>query len=399
MAEHDLVILLDAEARLNAYCAMIKKAQNSIHIIIYMIADDETGNEVKAALIAALNRGISCSMIVDSFGSAELPDSFFDDYRKAGGKISYFSARWSLHYLVRNHQKLLIIDGQHCLVGGYNLTNNYVGRSGENSWEDLGLIISGPKVRPMQDYFYQLGDVNKGGKISFRALRQLLNNWPMDDEDISWHIGGPKNRLSPWAKSVKSDLETENSLMLVMAYFSPSQAFVRRIAKIAKRGNATLLLAGKTDNKATMAASRLLYKYLLKRQAKIYEYQKLPLHMKLMVFDNHIYIGSSNMDIRSLFINMEIMLRVRDKQVADFMRSFIEDKIKDSEEITLSMHKSRHNYLARIHSSFAYFLVNVVDYTLGSRIKIGQIKTGFLSRWARLRRNDADQISDMKNEE
>ena len=71
-------------------------------------------------------------------------------------------------------------------------------------------------------------------------------------------------------------------------------------------------MAAKSDNGATIGASRALYGRLLKAGARIWEFSPCKLHTKLTVLDDTVYAGSANMDMRSLYINLEIVLQVRD---------------------------------------------------------------------------------------
>ena len=82
-------------------------------------------------------------------------------------------------------------------------------------------------------------------------------------------------------------------------------------------------MAAKSDNPATIGASRLLYGFLLRRSADIWEYRPCKLHMKLIVIDDVTYIGTANFDMRSLFINVELMVRITDAAFAQRMRDFI----------------------------------------------------------------------------
>jgi len=130
-------------------------------------------------------------------------------------------------------------------------------------------------------------------------------------------------------------------------------------------------MAGKTDNGATIPAARLLYRYLIKRKARLYEFQPRPLHMKLMVIDDAVYIGSANLDIRSLFINLEIMVRIKDAALAAYMRELVDILISQSIEQTVPLLKNRDRWWSRLKGGLAYFLVNTVDYSIGRRIKFG----------------------------
>jgi cardiolipin synthase len=371
---HDLYLVHSPQDRLTALLSVIASAQTSIRMLSYMFRDDKTGNEVLAALIAAAERGISVYLIIDSFGSAETKDSFFAPLAKVGGRYHYFSGRWNLGYIVRNHQKILIADEDLVLVGGFNVTDHYVGRAGLQSWEDFGAVLDGPKTAGMVAYFDHIAELSDDGGIRFGKLRRLIMDWQIGDGQIQWLLGGPSNRMSPWARTLKIDLEKAHSLSLVAAYFSPSQSILRRIAKVTRKGNSQLLLAGKTDNKATINAARSLYTYLLKRGARIFEFASLPLHMKLLVIDDAVYIGSANLDARSLFINLEIMLRIEDKAVANHVRGVIDSMKANSIEQTSALHTARTNIFSRIKWGLAYLLVSSVDYTIGRRIKFGLLR-------------------------
>lgn len=375
VAGHDLHLVHSPQDRLAALLGLIGSAQKSLRMFIYMFAGDRTGQEVLAALIAAAERGVAVQLMIDSFGSGDIADRFFDPLIAAGGRYHCFSSRKGWGYFIRNHQKIVIADDAHALVGGFNITDDYFDRTGDQSWEDLGVVIGGPEVAHLVGYFDELDRFSQGGAIKFRAVRRLIRSWRPGDGAIRWLLGGPTNRISPWGLSLKRALQQARHLDIVSAYFSPSQTILRRIARVAKkRRGSRLVLAGKTDNGATIGAARLLYRYLLKRHALIYEFQARPLHMKLFVIDDAVYIGSANLDVRSLFINMEIMLCIEDRTFAAHLRTLIDGLVEQSEEQTRILLKSRDRWWTRFKCGLAYFLVNTVDYSIGRRIKFGLLR-------------------------
>ncbi len=372
---HDLHLVHQPEDRLNALLQLIAMAQKSIQMFFYMFCADETGQQVRNALVMAATRGVRVQLIIDSFGSTQVSDRFFDALLDAGGEYHSFSTRKGLGYLIRNHQKMLIIDAIHALVGGFNIADSYFGRAGDDSWEDLGIIVSGPQAQRLSDYFEDMAQASNGGNVSFRQIRNIIRQWRPGIGQVQWLLGGPTNRISPWALTFKQSLDTGKKFDIVSAYFSPSQTILRRLAKTAKRNKGSrLIMAGKTDNGATIAAARLLYRYLMRRKTRIFEYQPRPLHMKLMVIDDMVYIGSANLDIRSMFINLEIMVRVRDAGLALHMRTLIDELVSQSEEQTRVLLKKRDTIWSRFKAGIAYFLVNSVDYTIGRRIKFRLIR-------------------------
>lgn len=375
MDGHQLHLVHAPEDRLEAILCLIRTAKHHVRMFSYMFASDQSGQEVLAALCDAANRGLQVQLIIDSFGSGDNRDSFFDPLIAAGGHYHCFSSRKGLGYFVRNHQKILIADSDHALVGGYNITDHYFGRKGDDSWEDLGVVISGPEVAHLVEYYDQLDQLSEGGRVKFREMRYLIRSWRPGNGKVQWLIGGPTNRISPLGMALKKALETAKRIDIVAAYFFPSQTILRRIARVTKRNKGSrLVMAGKTDNGATILAARLLYRYLLKRKARIFEFQPRPLHMKLFVVDSAVYIGSANLDVRSLFINMEIMVRIEDEAFANRLHSLIDGLVEQSEEQTRALLRQRDSWWSRMKSGFAYFLVNSVDYSIGRRIKFGLLR-------------------------
>jgi cardiolipin synthase A/B len=375
VGSHQLHLVHAPEDRLKALLNMIESAKHSVRMFSYMFGADQTGQEVLAALVNAGKRGLRVQLIIDSFGSGDNKDSFFDPLVDAGGQYHCFSSRKGLGYFVRNHQKILIADEDHALVGGFNITDYYFGRKGEDSWEDLGIIVSGPEVVHLVQYYDELDRLSEGGQVKFRQMRKLITRWQPGDGPIRWLIGGPTNRISPLGLALKRALTVANRIDVVAAYFSPSRTIVRRISRVTRREHGSrLVMAGKTDNRATISAARFLYRYLLKRKAQIFEYQTRPLHMKLIIIDDTVYIGSSNLDVRSLFINMEIMVRVDNQKFAARLRQLVDGLVSESEEQTRELLKKRDSYWSRFKSTLAYFLVNSVDYSIGRRIKFNLLK-------------------------
>src|SRR3546814_10193412 len=158
---------------------------------------------------------------------------------------------------------------------------------------------------------------------------------------------------------------------MAMAYFSPGQGMLRRLGRVAPRGPARCGMAAKSDNAATIGASRLLYGYLLRKQADVWEYRPCKLHMKLIIIDDVTYVGSANFDARSLFVNVEIMLRIADAEFAARMRDFVASLEGECEIVTKESHKARAGLLTRLRWTLAWFVVGVADYTVSRRLNFG----------------------------
>jgi cardiolipin synthase len=160
-------------------------------------------------------------------------------------------------------------------------------------------------------------------------------------------------------------------LDLVAAYFAPNRAMLRRISAIARRDGARLITAAKSDNGATVGAARYTYSRLLRSRVQIFEYQPTKLHTKLIVVGDVVHIGSANFDMRSLYLNLEVMLRIEDAGFAAMMRDFVDGEADDSLKITRAAHKKRLTWFNRLIWGLCYFVVATTDYNVTRRLNFG----------------------------
>ncbi|MEZ5654819.1 MAG: phosphatidylserine/phosphatidylglycerophosphate/cardiolipin synthase family protein [Sphingobium sp.] len=365
---HKLEIMGNGPDLRDMLVKMIDEAQQYLKLYYYLFADDESGRLVLARLVRAARRGVDVRLMVDSFGSIETPRRFFAPLEKAGGKIGWFGSSLSTRSLIRNHQKMTIADGHHAIVGGFNISDAYFGVPEDNCWADMGMRISGKEVATLERWNDMLWEWVISPRQRLRALRAMVRNWHDGRGTFRWLIGGPTNRLSPWARTVRADLEKAKQADIVEAYFSPGNGMLARIRRVARRGKARLILAAKSDNTTTIAAARLLYGPLLRAGTQIYEYQPCRLHMKLLAIDDAVYIGSANFDMRSLYLNVELMLRIEDREFAEKIRAFIDKRAEQSLHVTPEKHKSRRTPLRLLKGWLSYFLVGILDYKITRRL-------------------------------
>ena len=158
---------------------------------------------------------------------------------------------------------------------------------------------------------------------------------------------------------------------MIAAYFAPSPAMLRRIDNLGVTGAARIVTASKTDNSATVGAARFTYAGLLRKGVRVFEYAPSWLHTKLYVIDDATYIGSANFDVRSLFLNLEIMLRIDDAAFAARMRAYIDGEVAHSVEQRLEDYSGWRTIGARLRYALCYFMVAVADYNVSRRLNFG----------------------------
>lgn len=370
-----LIVLPDGPDRMEAILDIIGTARTSLRLLYYIFAGDLTGKRVRDALVAACDRGVSVSLLIDDFGSSRTPSNFFAALRQAGATVCRFHPSWGRRYLLRNHQKMLLADGEtdgcRVLIGGFNIENDYFKPAEEGGWRDIGLIVSGPAAARLAPYYDALSDWAQKKRARIRELRSIIQRHSECSGKLQWQFGGPMRRASPWALSTARDLAQGCDVEVIAAYFAPPWGMLKRIARVGTEGKARVITAAKSDNTATIFAARFTYNQLMKRGVEIFEYQRTKLHTKLMVFDDEVHIGSSNFDIRSLYLNMELMLRVDDAEFTSLMRVYFEGELDDSLAITREAWEKRSTFLNRLKWGLSFFLVTAVDYSVTRRLNFG----------------------------
>lgn len=366
-----LTFFPDGPDRLEALLTLIDGARSSLRLLYYIFAADESGGKVREALVAAVDRGVEVSLLIDGFGSSKTPETYFKELHERGAKFCRFLPSYGRRYLIRNHQKLALADDERVLIGGFNVEDDYFIPADEGGWRDIGLLVEGPAAARLVPYFDALlgWALKKGSRI--RRLRAIIHQYSETSGPLQWQFGGPMQRLSPWINSTCRDLARGSDVEMIAAYFAPPGGMLRRIARIGDHGRARIVTAARSDNNTTIAAARFTYGRLLKRGVRVFEYERSKLHSKLLVLDDVAHVGSSNFDYRSIYLNLEMMLRVEDEEFASLMRVYFEGELEGCVEITRALHKQRSTLLNRAKWALSFFVVSITDYTVTRRLNFG----------------------------
>ena len=365
-----LTLVESGADRLALLIGMIDDARHSIRLLFYMMDSDAVGEAVRDALVRAARRGCAVRVIVDGFGS-NLPSGFFADLDDAGGESCLFNPRLGVRYLLRNHQKLVVVDDSQALTGGANLTVDYMSDHSEQRWHDLWLHLDGAAVRSAGRYFDAFMRWTKLPQPRLRALRRMLHRYTQHKGALQWQYTGPVRRGHPWTVGLARDLHAAKRLDMISAYFSPPFAMLRRLWRLGERGKVRIITAARSDNNATIAAARHTYSRLLRHRVRMFEYLPAKLHTKLLIVDDVVHIGSANFDFRSLYLNLEMMLRIEDADFAAQMRDYFERQLAHCQEITPHEHRARASWLRRVKWAVSNYLVTAVDYTVTRRLNFG----------------------------
>lgn len=367
VAGNRIELIEGGEERLRAILDLITNATQSVRILFYIFNSDWAGRLIRDALVEAAKRGVAVKLLVDGFGSTAQP-KFFAALADSGGETCVFNPSYGARYLVRNHQKLAIADERLAIIGGANIDDTYLSDEGPRHWRDLWVSIDGPCVACAADYFDTLFRWSNRKGARLKSLRRMIGHFSQYRGPVQWKFSGPLSMKNSWWRSVGRDINRGSSLEMIFAYFAPPGAMLRRIGRLGRRGRARIITSARSDNDATIAAARHSYSRLLRRHVLMYEYQPARLHTKLAMIDDVVYVGSSNFDYRSLYINLEVMLRVKDKAFAEVVRRYFDGEVAQSRWITPDLHKKRANLWRRFKWAVSHFLVNIIDYTVTRRL-------------------------------
>jgi cardiolipin synthase A/B len=347
--------------------ALIDAAEVDLRLLFYTFADDEIGIAVRDRLLAARERGVDVSLIVDDFGSFETPASFFAPLGEGGCKFCKFQPRLFQRYLLRNHQKMAIADGTRAIVGSFNVANSHMKEDQKDGWRDIGVYIEGPAAVRLARYFDAVEQWVHVKRSRMRRLYQLLAATNEREGPVRWIFGGPTRGYNNYVRQVREEFAKARSADLIMAYFAPTPRILAVVRRLAREGRFRMIAAAKTDVALSRAAAWHTYRTLLRAGAEIYEYRPRPLHSKLIIVDDVVFIGSGNFDVRSLYVNLEVMLRVERKDFVAKVRELFATELKDSDRIDLATLRAKRRWYKRLWWRTAYFLMVTVDRFLSRR--------------------------------
>lgn len=362
-----LEVLESGADRLRTLLQLVGEAEHSIRMLFYMFSADAAGEAVRDALIAAAERGVSVHLLIDSFGS-DVTTSFFAGLQERGGQLCLFHPSYGRRYLLRNHQKLVVVDERRAIIGGANINQDYFRDEGPGHWRDLWLLLDGTAVARAARYFDAIVRWSGRKGASIRALARLMRRHSQRKGALQWRHWGPISRRNLGNTQIAREIAGARRLDMISAYFSPPFAMLRRLGRIGRQGKVRIITAARSDNNATIAAARHTYTRLLRAGVEMYEYQPAKLHTKLVIVDDVVYVGSANFDFRSLYLNLENMLRIEDGGFAEQMRGYFERELADCQHITPELHKARAGWLRRLKWTVSHWLVTSMDYTVTRRL-------------------------------
>lgn len=345
-----------------AMLAETDAARESICLESYIFTSEPLGERFRDSLVRAQQRGVCVRVLVDALGSFTLPDSFWSPLRAVGGEARFFNPVSLNRMGIRNHRKLLVCDDRVAFIGGFNIASEYEGDGVTRGWRDVGLRLEGQLVAQLASSFEEMFALANFQHKRFVRLRRpgLKRTVALPAEQLL--LSGPGRGYSPIRRALQRDLAQGRDVQIMAAYFLPTVRLRRAIVRAARRGRSVrLLLPGQSDVAVSRLAGQSLYRRLLKAGVEIYEYEPQNLHGKLFIVDDAVYVGSANLDPRSLSINYELMIRFQNPALAAEAREVFAGALTHCRRIEPETWRRSRTFWARIKSRWAYFLLARID--------------------------------------
>lgn len=325
----------------------IDNARHHVHAQYYLIRNDATGAWFRDRLVAAAKRGVTVRLLMDGYGCFALGPAWKRPLRRAGGSVAHFlpMRRALLQPMnLRNHRKIVVVDGETAFTGGFNIGDEYRGNMpGLGAWRDVHLRIVGPAAAELQRVFFQdwAFATNEPIDPSSYFVREAPSR---GDAKIAIVTSGPDTRTEAIHRMFFGAIVgATREVALTTPYFVPTESLTVAMELAAMRGvDLKVVLPGRSNHAVTFHAGRSFYTDLLKAGVDIREYQPGIVHAKTLVADSQIaLVGSANMDLRSFRLNFEVHALVHDATTAVRLRETFEDDLARCRRVDLEPWDSR----------------------------------------------------------
>jgi cardiolipin synthase A/B len=347
----------------------IQHAQHEVYLQTYIYELDSTGIWISNALKQASLRGVTVNVLLDGFGSKDLPITFITELKKCGVQVMFYRPKispWTLQKgrLRRMHRKVAVIDGEIGFVGGINIIDDDNTPNQISPRIDYAVLIEGPVLvaikHSVQKLWHRMAWLNlKIANIKEPVLKTKL-------EKPVFHLGvkvayvirdNVLHRHDIEKAYLNAISEAKTEIIIANAYFIPGRKFRQALLRSASRGvTIKLLLQGRKEY-ILMFATHAFYSKFLNAGIEIYEYRKSFMHSKVAVIDNKwATVGSSNIDPFSLLLANEANVVVEDVNFASELKSDIEISIQNAFHVTLETWE----HDSKLKNFFSWLIYGVV---------------------------------------
>jgi cardiolipin synthase len=336
--------LIEDGAVFSAIEREIRAARASVHILVYIWRGEGDPSRGIGEALLARRKGVACRILIDSFGSLKFDDNLEEQLQRSGCEIRRYDRGPMPEPRARNHRKLVVVDGQTAITGGFGIHTSWMGHGRKpQEWRDTAVRAQGPVVASLQRAFEQNWTESDGAALpkSDYPRLQSAGKTPAVFVATSPRPGKASAAEAMYRLIVSS---AKKRLWIANSYFIPGDGLQALIIERRKAGvDVRVLTPGPVhDVPPVRAAQRATYKRLLDAGIRIFEYEASMMHAKTIVVDDDVLlIGSTNMDALSFEHLEEGSLVARDPAIAGQMAAHFLEDLKYTKEITRQLWEDR----------------------------------------------------------
>jgi cardiolipin synthase A/B len=301
----------DGVAAYEALISMIDSAQESIEYATFILATDDVGKAVVRKLTEKANAGCRVRLLLDGLGSRKANRQFLEDFLRAGGQVAWFMPAMHRPFRgrtnLRNHRKIVVVDGGRAWAGGRNTAEEYFGpHPVAGRWDDLTVVIEGPAVGGFADIFES--DWAFATKTA-PATKAVSSSSPVGVDAVQVVPSGPDVPHDALLGGLlTATFQAKRAIRIVTPYLVPPDAITQALCLAAWRGvDVQLLMPAVSNHRLADWARGPHLAELCEAGAKILLLPRM-IHAKGAIFDDELaFVGSANLDERSLLLNFEVM--------------------------------------------------------------------------------------------
>ncbi len=361
-------LLESGSAYFPAVLTAIAAARTEVYLQTYIYADDVTGREIAAALMAAAQRGVVVRVLVDGFGSWRLSATLVNAMLAAGVEWLVFRPERRLfalrrYRLRRMHRKVIVVDGALAFVGGINIIDDMGTPNQTPPRYDYAVRLQGAVVAHIADSARRLWAFVAwlhGHGVSGRHKPLISTKGVMGHDDVAYiERDNLRHRRDIEDAYLAAIAGASRQVIIANAYFLPGLRFRHALIAAAQRGvNVVLLLQGQVEYRLLHYATRAWYDELLAAGVRICEYHHGFLHAKVAVVDGHwATVGSSNIDPFSLLLAREANVLVSSPRFAGELHAALQEAMVRGGRWIVREGWRKRPWWQRLLSNLAMFLV------------------------------------------
>ncbi|RKQ31498.1 cardiolipin synthase [Oceanobacillus halophilus] len=345
--DNEVNIFTDGKEKFDALIQDMEQAENHIHLQYYIMRNDELGNRISDTIIRKAKEGVQVRVLYDDMGSRKIKPQFLKKLRDAGIEIeAFFPSRFlkiNFEINFRNHRKLAIIDGEIGYIGGFNIGDEYLGKSKKfGYWRDTHLRVTGHAVQSMQTRF--ILDWNHASTNDILYEDRYYRAEPSGNIGMQIVTSGPDSQWEQIKNGyIKMIMTAKRYIYIQTPYFIPDESLLDALRIAAFSGvQVRLMIPNKPDHPFVYWATLSHCGDLLQAGAEIYIYQNGFLHAKTIVVDGEISsVGTANIDVRSFRLNFEVNAFLYDKDISKKLVEAFDKDITLSTQMTKKLYEKR----------------------------------------------------------